>query len=722
MQRILLFTAIFLATISVNAQKVTTWAGAAKTSGNTSNGATTSNVKFNKPYGMAYDKDSNIWITQEGSHIISMYNKSDQKFYVRSGALNTAGYVNASGVSSRYSSPKGIAVGSKIYIVDAGNHCVRQLDLFTGLGNVQSATLLAGNPGKTGSTNGTGNGASFNYPVDVVVDSKGNVYVSDQQNHVIRKITSAGVVTTYAGQMGTSGSANGDKDAKALFNWPTGLAIDANDNIYVGDVSNSKVRKIEASTGNVSTVYKSGLWTPNDVLVNKNGVVIVSNGCQILGLDPNNTSDTLKAGSSATLCGFKNDNDTNARFNEVKAMLQLSNLFYLAVDQNNHVIRMIEVDPCDNFNAGITHKTPLTFCQGDSVVLTGSSQYTNAWTWTGGSSTDASITAKTAGDYNLKVTDSKTGCSKTDKVTVAVNALPTPSIATPNGTEFCPGASIKLDADQNYAAYKWSSGGSSKSETLKSTSSVTLEVTDANGCKGISSPVSVTEYQVDSIQINIQDNKTNWCEGDEVKLTADGGYTNYKWNFGGTTAEITVLFASDFSVSADDKNGCRSTSKTVTLTFEKLPAKPDIDFIADSIFTTATADDFIWYFNDDEQAAHRGKAYVSDPATGNWHVAVVNAAGCVSEKSDEVVVGPISIVEIEKGLSIYPNPASDVLHIQLTEVYTEETELVILNSLGATVFREKAFLGTQLLSISSLEPGVYFVMVDNRVGRFLVEF
>ena len=104
-------------------------------------------------------------------------------------------------------------------------------------------TTLAGS-GTAGSTNGTGTAASFFSPEGVAVDSSGNVYVADMSNNLIRKITSAGAVTTF----GVSGS--------PAFNNPTGVAVDNSGNVYVADDGNNLIRKI-TSAGVVTTLAGS---------------------------------------------------------------------------------------------------------------------------------------------------------------------------------------------------------------------------------------------------------------------------------------------------------------------------------------------------------------------------------------------------------------------------------------------------------------------------------
>ena len=106
---------------------------------------------------------------------------------------------------------------------------------------VGTVTTFAG--GVNGSTDGTGADARFNSPYGVAVDGDGNVYVADRANHTIRKITPAGVVTTLAGAAGSSGSADGT-GAVARFNYPDGVAVDGGGNVYVADYANHAIRKV----------------------------------------------------------------------------------------------------------------------------------------------------------------------------------------------------------------------------------------------------------------------------------------------------------------------------------------------------------------------------------------------------------------------------------------------------------------------------------------------
>lgn len=135
-----------------------------------------------------------------------------------------------------------------VYIADADNNEIRKI---TPAGAV---TTLAGY-GIPGNANGTGTAASFNHPEGVAVDAEDDVYVADTGNNEIREITSAGVVSTLAGS-GSPGKSDGG-GAYASFNHPDGIAVDSQGNVYVADTGNDEIREIIAG-GAVITLAGSG--------------------------------------------------------------------------------------------------------------------------------------------------------------------------------------------------------------------------------------------------------------------------------------------------------------------------------------------------------------------------------------------------------------------------------------------------------------------------------
>ncbi len=166
------------------------------------------------------------------------------------GSPGQIGSADGTGSAARFDEPIGIAVGSSgnVYVADEGNDTIRKI---TPAGVV---TTLAGSPGQTGSADGTGSAARFTFPSGIAVNAAGNVYVGDETD-TIREITPAGVVTTLAGDADHQGTTDGT-GSTALFEQPAGLAVDAAGNVYVADIGADTIRKITPA-GVVTTLAGS---------------------------------------------------------------------------------------------------------------------------------------------------------------------------------------------------------------------------------------------------------------------------------------------------------------------------------------------------------------------------------------------------------------------------------------------------------------------------------
>jgi serine/threonine protein kinase, bacterial len=223
---------------------VTTLAGSDNPGSNNGNGG---NAGFSSPGGVAVDGSGNLYVADTDNNEIRKITPSGD---VSSFAGSTkAGSADGTGSSASFNQPFGIAIDSNdnLYVSDYGNNEIRKI---TPAGVV---TTLAGST-KGGSANGAGNSASFNLPAGIAVDSNDNLYVADRGNNEIRKITSAGVVSTLAGST-KSGSADGT-GASASFNSPFGVAVDKNGNVYVADTVNNEIREVSPA-GDVVTIAGS---------------------------------------------------------------------------------------------------------------------------------------------------------------------------------------------------------------------------------------------------------------------------------------------------------------------------------------------------------------------------------------------------------------------------------------------------------------------------------
>ncbi|MDD2789857.1 MAG: SMP-30/gluconolactonase/LRE family protein [Sulfurimonas sp.] len=314
----------------------------------------TSTAETNATQGSAYsyllnatDADENdlSWSATSGTTLPSWLSLASDGVVTTLAGSGSAGFANDTGPDALFSTPLGVAVDSSgnVYVADYGNHIIRKI---TSAGVV---TTLAGS-GNIGSADGTGTAASFKYPEGVAVDSSGNVYVTDYIDHKIRKITSAGVVTTLAGS-GTAGSSNGTGEA-ASFNNPNGVAVDSSGNVYVADSSNNKIRKI-TSAGVVTTLAGSGSYgsvdgsglaasfsTPDGIAVDASGNIYMAdtNSHKIRKITSAGVVTTLAGSGTA---GSNDGTGTATSFNKPAGVTVDGNGNIYVADTENNIIRKI---------------------------------------------------------------------------------------------------------------------------------------------------------------------------------------------------------------------------------------------------------------------------------------------------------------------------------------------------------------------------------------------
>jgi sugar lactone lactonase YvrE len=214
-----------------------------------SSDGTGSAASFSYPTGVAVDGSGNLYVADSTNNTLRMVTPGGVVSTL-AGQAGNFGSSDGMGSAARFNNPNGVAVdgSGNVYVADPYNSTIRKV---TPAGVVSTLAGQAGFFG-IGSSDGTGSAARFNNPNGVAVDGSGNVYVADTGNSTIRKVTPAGVVSTLAGQAGSQGSSDGTGSA-ARFHNPNGVAVDGSGNVYVADSNNSTIRKM-TSAGVVSTL------------------------------------------------------------------------------------------------------------------------------------------------------------------------------------------------------------------------------------------------------------------------------------------------------------------------------------------------------------------------------------------------------------------------------------------------------------------------------------
>lgn len=313
-------------------------------SGSTTPGATNGPVAtalFRNPEGVAVDMNGRLIVTDRGNNLIRLITAGQVSLV----AGNIAGgYAEGTGASARFKLPwKATAdAAGNIYVADRDNHAIRKI---TPQGEV--STLAGGNG--AGYADGQGADAKFNQPLDVAADGAGNVYVADNLNHRIRKISADGTVTTLAGN-GTAGFADGT-GAAAQFKNPSGLDVDKDGNIIVADRLNHRIRKVTPAgvatviAGDGTTGYRDGdaagarFADPYGISGDKNGNILIAdlNNNKIRRISTAGTVSTV----AGTVKGYADGPGAAAQLNgPTDVCVDGEGTIYVA-DLTNHCIRKI---------------------------------------------------------------------------------------------------------------------------------------------------------------------------------------------------------------------------------------------------------------------------------------------------------------------------------------------------------------------------------------------
>src|SRR5579871_5903869 len=218
------------------------------------------NAPLFEPHGIAVDSSGNFYISDTS-------NSSIRKIDPRTGQISTIagngsreyGGDGGPAVNAQVDDPTNVAFDSagNMYIADTDNEVIRKV------AKDGTISTVAGLPDPTGNYLYNGDGISatkafLDTPIDIAVDSAGNLYISDYGHHRIRKVATNGTISTIAGDGTARFAGDGGPASKASLRFPRGLAFDQSGNLYVVDYGNSRVRRIAAADGTITTVAGGG--------------------------------------------------------------------------------------------------------------------------------------------------------------------------------------------------------------------------------------------------------------------------------------------------------------------------------------------------------------------------------------------------------------------------------------------------------------------------------
>jgi hypothetical protein len=293
---------------------------------------------LNEPTEMCIDSEGNFFVTNYENNQIKKITPTGQ-ISVFAGSTQS-GFQNGNGTAARFYKPTGICIDAQdnLYVVDTFNHVIRKI---TPTGTVST---FCGN-GDLGFVNGSATDTRFTYPEGIVIDSNGNFFVADSGNEVIRKITSNGTSSTFAGS--TPGYLDGN-GSNAKFNYPEGLMIDQNNTIYVCETH--RIRKITPN-GDVTTIAGEGTPSFADGTTlqakfhNPRQTCFDDQGNLLVADYTNNRIRKISNGNVTTYIGEDEDDKIGSlqqtRFYRPSDLLFYNNKLYI-LDSRNNKIKVVQ--------------------------------------------------------------------------------------------------------------------------------------------------------------------------------------------------------------------------------------------------------------------------------------------------------------------------------------------------------------------------------------------
>jgi len=443
--------ATLLVSSGTNAQTISTFAGTGAAAFGGDGGAATA-AQLRTPVCIKLDASGNMFIADKVNNRIRKIDATGIITTIAGTGVAAYGGDGGAATAAWLSQPTGIAVyGTNIYISDNGNRRIRKVN---GSGNIV-ATAGNGTSGYSGD-GGPATAAAIGTPNGINTDAFGNIYFADDANHVVRKIDgSTGIITTVAGYGSIGYSGDGGAATAAQLHTPRDIFVDATGNLYIADQGNHRVRKVTVA-GIISTVAGTGipgssgdggaataatLRYPTAVWLDADGNLIICDAGNYK-LRKVTSSGTISTIAGTGTFGYSGDGGpaTAAELSALGAVVNSSGVMFIA-DGSNNVVRKITPPPVIITGTGVV-------CQGGTTTLTGS---VTGGTWSSSNTSVATVDAAgiitgvapgttiitylaTSGGDARAVTVNPLPASISGTTTVCISATTTLSNSTSGGT------------------------------------------------------------------------------------------------------------------------------------------------------------------------------------------------------------------------------------------------------------------------------------------------
>jgi hypothetical protein len=666
--------------------------------GYSGDGAAATAAQLYRPTDVAIDAMGNLYIADEFNFVVR---KVDTAGIISTYAgTNISGYSGDGGMANvaQLSRPNTITidVSGNMYISLYQDGVIRKIDT----AGIISTIAGSGAQGYSGD-GGQATSASFYEPCKVAIDNSGNLYIADEYNQVVRKVDASGIITTVAGNGSAGYSGDGGPATSASINYCEFVQVDGSGNLYIADKLNNRIRKVDASSGIITT--------------------IVGNGNQGYSGD----------GSLAT--------SASIYYPEAITFDVNGNLYFS--DWGNSCVRKVDFSstPCTSSNI-ITVSGDSTMCAGDTIILTASGSANYSW----GANTIITSASSAAVYPTISTVYSVTGVDTNGCVT-------NPTSFTVNVANGCvwPG-----DANEDLVVdmYDMLTLGMQYGDTGAARSSVstswwgysctnwqdTLAYGNGNAkyadCNGdgkidLNDTVAITanysqthaykQAQPQQVFTNNADvyvvfNQSNYAAGDVVNADVYlGSSSNQQSNFYGTTFSInydptTVVSGSEKLAFANSWIGTMNVDNMNISHISSAQGKVDAAIVRINHTNTSGYGKIATFSFTLKNSVSNGSLAIT--TTNGVKIDHVGNQLTLNTGTDTASISSAAAIQkITAGVvSVYPNPTKGLVTFNLSS--STSTPFTITNNIGQVV-KAGNFTKSTTLDVSDLDNGVYFVNI-----------
>ncbi|PZF71496.1 NHL domain-containing protein [Taibaiella soli] len=516
------------------------------------------NASLNSPIGLATDTAGNIYIADELNNRIRMVNTTGYISTVAgNGPSGSGSYAGDGAVATsstvRLNKPYGVAVAPNgdIYIADNGNCKIRKVDFATGIISTYAGVNTGG--GSTGD-GGAAASAKLLNPYGVSLDAAGNVYIADKGNNKIRKVDAvSGIITTIAGNGSNGFSSDSVSATTSKLSAPAGTVVDANGNIYIADLGNSRIREIVPFYPSVSiAASQNNVCSGTSITFTAtptNGGVVPSYQWMVNGASVGTNSATytyVPANGDAVSCVLTSNNPyvnpITANSDTITMVLSTSLVpsATIAASQNNMCSGTQVVYTATAVNGGATPSY--------QWMVNGAPMGTNSTTFNYAPANGEMISCQLTS--SLGCATQATVASDTVTANVVTSVVPSITITTPQNN-ICANTPVTFTAaitnGGTTPAYQWLVNGVNAGTSINTFNytpadgdSISCILTSSAGCANpaviASNGIVMTVNPVVNTAVSISASQNNICSGTQVTYTAiptNGGTPSYQWMING---------------------------------------------------------------------------------------------------------------------------------------------------------------------------------------------